>query len=96
MPVRIGILTAAHVHTGSYVHCLKRNPNAELIGLWDDDLERGQSYAEKNGLAFFQNLDIPDAVRWQQSNHSSRSSDLSLQAEPMSGRECGRYARQMQ
>jgi predicted dehydrogenase len=57
MPVRIGILTAAHVHTGSYVHCLKRNPNAELIGLWDDDLERGQSYSEKNGLAFFQNLD---------------------------------------
>jgi predicted dehydrogenase len=57
MPVRIGILTAAHVHTGSYVHCLKKNPDAELVGLWDDDLERGEAYAEKNGLAFQRSLD---------------------------------------
>ena len=56
MPIRIGILTAAHVHTGSYVHCLKKNPDAELVGLWDDDRERGKAYAETNGLAFFTDL----------------------------------------
>lgn len=57
MPLRVGILTCAHVHTGSYVHCLKANPDSELIGLWDDDLERGRSYAEQQGMAFFQGLD---------------------------------------
>lgn len=63
MPVRIGILTAAHVHTGSYVHCTKANPDSELIGLWDDDLERGKPYAEKNGMAFWTDLDeLLDAV----------------------------------
>lgn len=57
MSVRVGILSAAHVHTGSYVHCLKANPDSELIGLWDDDLERGKPYAEKNGMAFWTNLE---------------------------------------
>jgi predicted dehydrogenase len=57
MPVRVGILTSAHVHTGSYVHCLKANPDSELIGLWDDDLGRGKPYATQNGMAFFENLD---------------------------------------
>lgn len=63
MPVRIGILTAAHVHTGSYVHCTKVNPDSELIGLWDDGLERGKPYAEQSGMAFWTNLDdLLDAV----------------------------------
>ena len=57
MSVRVGILTAAHVHTGSYVHCLKANPDSELVGLWDDDLERGKPYAERNGISFFEDLD---------------------------------------
>jgi predicted dehydrogenase len=56
MPVRIGVLTVAHVHTGSYVHCLKRNPDAELVGIWDDEVERGRPYAEAQGVAFYENL----------------------------------------
>jgi len=66
MPLRVGILTAAHVHTGSYVHCVKAHPDAVLVGLWDDDLIRGQAYAEKNDLSFFTDLDamleVVDAV----------------------------------
>jgi predicted dehydrogenase len=58
MPVRVGILTAAHVHTGSYVHCLKANPDSGLVGLWDDDLERGKPYAEKNDIPFFEDIDL--------------------------------------
>ncbi len=57
MPVRIGILTAAHLHAGSYIHCAKTNPDSELIGLWDDDMARGQAYAEKQGIAFWTDLD---------------------------------------
>ncbi|HJP82025.1 MAG TPA: Gfo/Idh/MocA family oxidoreductase [Fimbriimonadaceae bacterium] len=57
MAVRIGILIPAHVHTGSYVHCLKRNPNADLIGLWDDDIARGESYAKSQEIPFFSDFD---------------------------------------
>lgn len=53
MPLRIGILTAAHVHTGSYVHCIKNHSEAELVGLWDDDVERGRAFADRSGIAFF-------------------------------------------
>lgn len=63
MPVRVGILTAAHVHTGSYVHCLKANPSSELVGLWDDDEARGAAYATQNGLTFYRSLgELLDAV----------------------------------
>jgi len=57
MPVRIGVLTVAHVHTGSYVHCLKRNPDAELVGIWDDDQDRGKPYAESQDVPFFAELE---------------------------------------
>jgi predicted dehydrogenase len=57
MAVRIGILVPAHVHTGSYVVCLKRNPNAELVGLWDDDIARGETYAKSKEIPFFSDFD---------------------------------------
>ena len=57
MPVRIGILTVAHVHTGSYIHSLQRNPDAEIIGIWDDDLERGRPYAQRAEIPFYEDMD---------------------------------------
>ncbi len=57
MPVRIGILTAAHGHTDSYVHCLKANPDSDLVGFWDDELERGIPYAKDKDLTFIGTLD---------------------------------------
>jgi len=51
--MRIGILSFAHHHAESYIHQLRAIPGAELIGLADDDMERGRSYAERNGARLY-------------------------------------------
>jgi predicted dehydrogenase len=39
-----------HVH--AYVHGLRSHPDAEIVGLWDDEIERGESFAQETGLPF--------------------------------------------
>lgn len=53
MPLRIGILSAAHVHAPSFVACSQANPESEVVGLWDDDAARGQAFADQRGIPFF-------------------------------------------
>lgn len=45
--IRVGILGVAHVHTPSYVHALKSQAAAELIGHWDRDGERSAEFAQQ-------------------------------------------------
>jgi predicted dehydrogenase len=47
------MLSFAHMHSGSYVHCVKEVAEAELVGIADDDPERGQRIAAKVGTKFF-------------------------------------------
>ncbi len=54
MPLRVGVLSSAHVHTGGYVHALLSNPAAECVGLWDNDGERGADYCKRSDLTFFE------------------------------------------
>lgn len=54
--LRVGILSVAHLHAGSYQHSLGAHPRAELIGLWDE-AERGQAFSERTGVPFFPDLD---------------------------------------
>ena len=44
-PVRIGVLSAEHVHTPAYLDILASMPGVELVGLWDDDPERASGAA---------------------------------------------------
>jgi predicted dehydrogenase len=65
--MRIGIQSFAHHHAESYIHQLRAIPGAELIGLADDDLARGRSYAEANGARLYPSYeallaDGPDGV----------------------------------
>lgn len=82
MPLRVGFLTAAHLHIGSYVHVLKHHPDAELAGLWDHDVSRGEAYANEQGLPFFPDLDTLlgrcDAVVIVSEN--TRHADLAVRA----------------
>src|SRR5688572_10657460 len=52
MPYRIGVLSTAHMHAFGYASGLMANPNAELAGVWDDDVERGRAFAEKFSIPF--------------------------------------------
>ena len=45
--MKIGMMSFAHMHAFSYADSLKKLPNVELVGIFDDDVERGQQAAEK-------------------------------------------------
>ena len=44
--MKIGLMSFAHMHATSYAAGLKRLPNVELVGIFDDDIERGQEMAK--------------------------------------------------
>lgn len=65
--VRIGLLSAAHVHADAYADLLAAMPGVELIGLGDDDDDRGRSFAQLHGIRYLGGRDAllearPDAV----------------------------------
>jgi len=48
--MRIGIISFAHMHAYSYAHCIRRNPHAELVGIADENEERGKAAARQFGV----------------------------------------------
>lgn len=57
MSLRVGLVSAAHVHTPSYAHQFSANPRSEIVGVWDDDAARGRAFATQRGLFFFESLE---------------------------------------
>lgn len=55
--VKVGMLSAAHVHAGSYAACLNALPNVDFAGLWDNDPQRGQGAATVWNVPFQPDLD---------------------------------------
>jgi predicted dehydrogenase len=53
MAVRIGILSSAHLHVWGYAAAIKHHPDAELVGIWDDDAVRAAAFAERSGSRRF-------------------------------------------
>jgi predicted dehydrogenase len=47
------MLSFAHMHAYSYAACVKQVPGVELVGIADDDPERGQEVADQFGTRFF-------------------------------------------
>jgi predicted dehydrogenase len=66
MRLRVGILSVAHMHVWSYVDALKKHPQADLVGVWDDNPERLAKFcsaSETPAVAdMAQLLDVVDAV----------------------------------
>lgn len=53
MPIKIGLLSAAHLHADFYAPALQALPSAELVGLYDQETARGESFAQRYGIEFF-------------------------------------------
>lgn len=53
MALRVGILSVAHMHASSYAFCLATRTDASLVGVWDDDETRGQAFAKKYEVPWF-------------------------------------------
>ncbi|MGB9857711.1 MAG: Gfo/Idh/MocA family protein [Dictyoglomaceae bacterium] len=51
--VRIGMASFAHMHAFSYINCVLNNPSAKLIGIWDENEERGRIVAQNYNTKFY-------------------------------------------
>lgn len=66
MQLKIGILSAAHMHANEYAQAVKRRSEAQLIGIWDNDDQRCNKFASDHGIQAFNTIeglfDVVDAV----------------------------------
>ncbi len=53
MPLRVGIMSFAHLHANSYAACLRQIPDVTLVGIADDDPARGQARAAQFETRYF-------------------------------------------
>jgi predicted dehydrogenase len=53
--LRVGLLSAAHLHVDGYAPILASMPDVKLIGLTDPDEARGRAFAKAHGLAYLGN-----------------------------------------
>lgn len=53
MSVEIGIISFAHMHAYSYADVLQHLPAAELVGVSDDNAQRGRRVAGELGIAYY-------------------------------------------
>jgi predicted dehydrogenase len=51
-PVRVAMLSFAHLHAYAYAEILRQLPDAELVAIADDDAARGRDAAERFGAEF--------------------------------------------
>ncbi len=54
--LRVGLLSAAHVHATGYARCLSESHQAEFVGVWDEDDGRAGAIAERFGGRVFTDL----------------------------------------
>ncbi len=51
--VKIGMASFAHMHAFSYVNCVLQNPDAKLVGIWDENEERGKIVTQNYNTKFY-------------------------------------------
>jgi len=54
--IRFGLLSFAHFHANFWADAINGSDKAELVGIWDDDVARGQAAASKYGTQFVPDL----------------------------------------
>lgn len=52
-PIKLGILSFAHGHANSYAATLPTMPGVTLAGIYDDNVQRGETAAQRYGVPFF-------------------------------------------
>ena len=52
-PIRLGLMSVAHVHADAYLGILAAMPGVELVGLWHEETERGRAVAQTHATTAF-------------------------------------------
>ncbi len=65
--MKIGLMSIAHHHAEAYINNVRKAPGVELMGLADDDAERGRHFAQTFATPYFESYEAllnarPDAV----------------------------------
>src|SRR4051794_17968469 len=55
--MRVASVSFWHLHGTDYATDAQNNPGVDLVGVWDDDPERGRAGAAKHGIPFVEDLD---------------------------------------
>ncbi len=55
--LKVGVISFAHVHAPGHLERLKSRGDVEVIGVYDDDEERGRYYAKMYNLEFYESLE---------------------------------------
>lgn len=55
--LRVAILSKWHVHATDYVKQLKGFPEVSITAVWDEELERGRTFAQELGVSFEADLE---------------------------------------
>ncbi|HPQ03204.1 MAG TPA: Gfo/Idh/MocA family oxidoreductase, partial [Bacillota bacterium] len=55
--LRIGAISFAHMHAHSYARAVCALPDAKLVGVADEDENRGRAAAEQYGTRYFSDVD---------------------------------------
>lgn len=76
--MKIGIMSFAHLHAEAYIQNLRALPNVEMMGIADEDLVRGQRFAEQFDVPIFPSYEAmlaekPDGVIVCSENSKRRS-----------------------
>jgi predicted dehydrogenase len=56
-PIKVGVLSFAMYHANFWTPAIQESEVATLIGIWDDDRERGADAAERFGTQYWQDLE---------------------------------------
>jgi predicted dehydrogenase len=72
--LRVGLVSTAHLHCSSYAHHFAKNSRTTMVGVWDNDQNRGEEFAKQRSLKFFKDqgelLDLCDAVAISSENNN--------------------------
>ena len=55
--MKIGIISVAHMHAYSYISALQRMDDVEIVGIADDEMERGKEAANHFNIDYFSNYE---------------------------------------
>jgi len=55
--LRVGVMSFAHMHAYSYARAVCSLPDAQLVGVADDDEARGKAAAEQYGIDYFNDIE---------------------------------------
>lgn len=56
-PVKIGVMSFAHMHAYGYANCLKQLPGVDFVGVADEDTARAKEAAKRFGVKAFASYD---------------------------------------